>query len=711
MKTSFCFLLALLWIPTLLAQQPSTVEQFPRIQNIEEKEINGRNFVFAIINGKKGIIGTAELLLSELASAGNISYDDFAKYNDLAAADRLQAGQVYYFEPKEKKGSVPSHVLALDQSIWEVSQKYGIQKKFIYKYNRLKKDETVRPGLVLFLQSKRSNKIAPEYKEAPEKQLLWGQKPPMTPKEAFEAELTEAWADSTIQALLPKRDDLSPDLSDPSVTLEADMTGKTNRPGGGMDDGLAGIGGVPDIDPFAETTTPSKSTASADEYVYHDVQAAESLYMISRMYGVTPEQIHGWNNLKGEPQEGSRIIVGIKKKGTERIGDDTSPFGEQNSDTPTTQATGYTYHTVKPAESLYAISRMYGTTPEQIQAWNNISGMNVTEGTRLIVGEGVGDATTASADDPFANLSSTEPPASTDAAPFGDNPFFTPPSGGSTTPAFGENNSLTHTVQSGETLWGIARSYGVKEEEIKAWNEMSSGQVQAGQVLKITPPAAATRTDATAGSQTPDQMQPGTYRVKSGDTFWKLESELGVTAQQLKTWNKIEELYAGQLLYVVDPATIKDTGQSKAIQTTDPALDATPQTNPNLQAQGLVPPSSAAGVGKHVVQPNETTYYIAAVYDIRHSQLQAWNHLTNEKLKQVKAGDTLVVNETAFLSLAPAPVIVDRVGTLTYHTATKGETLFSISQRYGITLSQIRAWNKKENTDDVFEGERLIVKK
>lgn len=718
--------------------QESVRDKYPNIEDVEEKEVQGRRFVLATINGLKGIIGTEESMLSELASAGNVSFDDFADYNELEESARIQPGQVYYFEEKKKEAPTTFHTLAKDQSIWEVSQKYGIRKKYIYKYNRLKRGRPVRSGLVLWLQGKRPRSVEPEYRKPPQKEPLWGQEPPKPPQvtelppeengkdftSELDKELQEIWQRPEIQAKLPAKpaDDDKADNGNDFMEGGMDgsgLKGESDLPGG------INIGGDTPSTSFDPDTQGGQTT---QEYVYHTVQPAESLYMISRMYGVQPRQIQGWNNFKGEPREGERIIVGIQEKNsrqdfsnprtTEKEEKEDDPFGSESSPKTGTENDGYIRHTVKPGESLYMISRQYGVTVDQLKTWNDIKGMDVPEGESIIVGEG--DADSAPATD-FTDLESVEPKSDNsstgnNASPFSDSPFLESSEDNTeTAPLFGSAPSQ-HTVRSGETLWEIAENYGVAVDDLKEWNDKEDGQVKAGETLYVS-------ADAVPGDPLPapqevengEAIQPGTYRVKGGDTFWKLEKEFGVTAEQIKKWNGIEKLYANELIIVSDPNSMPAGGQSKSMEadsTENPPFGGIAEskktnTNPSLQQRGLVPPARSAGEGVHVVQPEETTYYIAALYDIRHSQLVAWNHLTDEKLKNVKPGDELVVSETAFLSQGQTNA--KRVGSVEYHTVKQDETLYSISQKYGVTLSQLREWNGKNNTDQVYRGERLVV--
>ena len=44
-----------------------------------------------------------------------------------------------------------------------------------------------------------------------------------------------------------------------------------------------------------------------------------------------------------------------------------------------------------------------------------------------------------------------------------------------------------HTVVKGDTLYGIAKEYGLKVEELKQINELEANEIHPGQVLFVTP--------------------------------------------------------------------------------------------------------------------------------------------------------------------------------------------------------------------------------
>jgi LysM repeat protein len=58
-------------------------------------------------------------------------------------------------------------------------------------------------------------------------------------------------------------------------------------------------------------------------------------------------------------------------------------------------------------------------------------------------------------------------------------------SGTDSTSIAGGNGETTVTVKSGDTLWGLAKKYGVKEAAIRSANNLKTGALKVGQKLKI----------------------------------------------------------------------------------------------------------------------------------------------------------------------------------------------------------------------------------
>jgi LysM repeat protein len=74
------------------------------------------------------------------------------KYNDMKKGDVLEPGQVLYLQPKRGKGTEPTHKVKKGDSMWMISQMYGIRLKKLYKRNAMEPGTEPPVGTVLFLR-------------------------------------------------------------------------------------------------------------------------------------------------------------------------------------------------------------------------------------------------------------------------------------------------------------------------------------------------------------------------------------------------------------------------------------------------------------------------------------------------------------------------------------------------------------------------------
>ena len=104
------------------------------------------------VNNIPGIVfGEGSDLQTILAGAG-ISEHDFRKYNEILPHDQLVIGQVYYFKKKKAKAKAHYHTVINNESLWSISQKYGVRLSKLIKKNRLADENDVQPGMVIWLR-------------------------------------------------------------------------------------------------------------------------------------------------------------------------------------------------------------------------------------------------------------------------------------------------------------------------------------------------------------------------------------------------------------------------------------------------------------------------------------------------------------------------------------------------------------------------------
>jgi LysM repeat protein len=60
------------------------------------------------------------------------------KYNELNKGATLQAGQILYIQPKRKKAhSTDTHIARPGDTMYSISQQYGVKVKWLYKWNNM----------------------------------------------------------------------------------------------------------------------------------------------------------------------------------------------------------------------------------------------------------------------------------------------------------------------------------------------------------------------------------------------------------------------------------------------------------------------------------------------------------------------------------------------------------------------------------------------
>lgn len=185
-----------------------------------------------------------------------------------------------------------------------------------------------------------------------------------------------------------------------------------------------------------------------------------------------------------------------------------------------------------------------------------------------------------------------------------------------TVPAFAQGQ--THTVQAGETLFSIARRYGLTVQQLASANRITNPElIYVGQVLVIP------------GTGAPPSAPPSgggtrTYIVQAGDTLFSIARRNNTTVDTLVRLNGLSNanvLYVGQVLLLPG-------GQP---QPATPQPTATP-----------APPVETI---THVVQPGETLGQIAVRYGTTYQQIALLSGITNPDL--IYPGQVLTIRKAS----------------------------------------------------------------
>lgn len=250
-------------------------------------------------------------------------------------------------------------------------------------------------------------------------------------------------------------------------------------------------------------------TINGKRFIIHSIDEKETLYAISRRYGVPITAI-----IESNPTADGGLAVGQLLK---------VPYVPKAKSTVTQTVTGDRKHKVGAGETLFSISRMYEVTVDEIKSWNNMKDNSLSLGQELVIKK-------------KSTLAATSPQV----------------------PA---TKSLkgAHTVESGETLYSIARKFNVTVQQLKEWNSMESSEVKIGQTLFLAQPMFGTTTTTAVK---PEEKIAETKPTEIRETPAVIKPEVKPQPQMPETTIRISEKVTGS-------DEIKEGGLAELIEGTD----------------------------------------------------------------------------------------------------------------------------------------------
>lgn len=199
------------------------------------------------------------------------------------------------------------------------------------------------------------------------------------------------------------------------------------------------------------TPTPAPCNLTAD-YNHHIVQQSETLYRISRNYGIALADLRAWNSLQNtnfiSPCTKLRIAAPARKTPTS--------FSERSvTTTPLIkyEKTDDVYHTVQPEESLYSIATKHGFTVERLKDMNGLKSNTILPGQRLKISD--------------CNCTTPKGGSST-SAPI---PYEYDAKG------LSQYKGKVHIVRDNETLYSIAKRYNTTVAYLRDINGLDRAEV------------------------------------------------------------------------------------------------------------------------------------------------------------------------------------------------------------------------------------------
>jgi len=256
--------------------------------------------VWVSINRVRAVRVSANESIEDIILAGGISQAGFLRFNEIKASHQLEQDHYYYLQLKRTQAIVAFHTVEKGETLWSIAQHYGVTTNAIRSKNRMPKNEALKEGRVLWLQDKRPHDRPIEYKT------------------------------------------ILPVLLVPQLELKKDTV-------------------LVKSEPIVNMNIQSNVLLNPSLNIYHVVAPKETMFSLSRQYGVSSDSILAWNNLTTYAlQSGQNLIVGKKV--------------EQ-----------HVKHVVQQGETLYKISKLYNVSVDSLLQLNHKSDPSLKLGEELII--------------------------------------------------------------------------------------------------------------------------------------------------------------------------------------------------------------------------------------------------------------------------------------------------------------------------------------
>lgn len=264
---------------------------------------------------------------------------------------------------------------------------------------------------------------------------------------------------------------------------------------------------------------PPEGLEEIDDNIYI-VKKGDTLYGIANKYGISVDELKAINNLTS-----NNLSVGQVLQIPEIIEEDVP---NEN------------IYIVKSGDTLYSIANKYGMSVQELKDLNKLTSNTLSIGQQLVVSEanaGTLDTYTVKAGDTLYSIANKYGLTVNELKQL-NNLTSDILSIGQVLNISNSNTSLpsnTYIVKSGDSLYSIAKKYGITVDALKSANGKTSNLLSIGEILVI-PTTTTTRT----------------YTVKAGDSLWKIATNYGVSVNALKQANGLSSdlLSIGQVLVI-----------------------------------------------------------------------------------------------------------------------------------------------------------------
>ena len=255
-----------------------------------------------------------------------------------------------------------------------------------------------------------------------------------------------------------------------------------------------------------------------------DIGSQVDLAFAADLAGLSLKELHGlnpgFNRWATSPEGPHRLVLPLDK---------ADAFSQALAQIDQKERLNWVRHTVKSGDSLIKIAKQYHTTVKVIKQVNELDGSMIRVGQAIMVPVALQelDSYSLSQEQRLASLQNSS----------------------------SSKQKVRHTVQSGDTLWDIARKYKVGTKQLAKWNGMAPGDMlHPGKTLVVW----------LEGKSDGGITKQLTYTVRNGDSLSRIASKFNIKVADISKWNGLNAkryLQPGQKLKLyVDVTRLNSSG-------------------------------------------------------------------------------------------------------------------------------------------------------
>ncbi|WP_345204010.1 LysM peptidoglycan-binding domain-containing protein [Chryseobacterium ginsengisoli] len=272
----------------------------------------------------------------------------------------------------------------------------------------------------------------------------------------------------------------------------------------------------------------------------------------------------------------------------------------------------------------------------------------------------------------------------------------------------GVSAQKSHTVVKGDTPYNVAKKYGLTVDELLKLNpKVKDGKLALGDILTVkNDKTVASAPKAVVSTKPADNSKVGKIILQPKQTVYGITKQYRISETDLRKLNPELDSHMKIGDEIILPLeSIKKYGgnEQQAVATTLPA------TKP---VENTVTPVATVSTDGYIVQPKDNYYRISKQFNITKDELFALNPGLEEK--GLKPGESIKVKRSTGGTNSGADVFEEKTNSKTKvdsgnerssntntvvaddyvtYTVQQGDTVFSIVNKFGITIDELIALN------------------